>query len=175
MALDAMWAVLNSEVSGVSGVQARIYGGLHDTPAFFAEVSEVSSTVYKGHCVAVISGKASSDTPLQNQRYHAQPAWALGRTPDTPATPKKFNLGPKAANELLLGDLLTTEHKEPKRIFRQRGPWLTVSEKSAARAYHAHHFKCRACIAAGQGNRYGSRCAIGLALWNTYSRIETTG
>jgi hypothetical protein len=167
MALDAMWTVLNAEVSGVSRVQAPIYGGLQDTPAFSAEVPEVSSTVYKGHCVAVISGRAFSDTPLQNQRYQPQPAWALACTPDTPATPTKVNLGPKAANELLLGDQLATE---PIRIFRQHGPWLTVSEQLAARAYHAHHFNCRTCIAAGRGNQYGRRCAVGLALWNTYSR-----
>ena len=36
-----------------------------------------------------------------------------------------------------------------------------------ARAYHDHHFKCRTCIAAGQG--VGLRCGIGSALWRAYS------
>ena len=41
--------------------------------------------------------------------------------------------------------------------------------KELAAAYHAHHFSCCTCIAAGQNTRYGKRCAVGLALWNTYS------
>lgn len=36
-----------------------------------------------------------------------------------------------------------------------------------ARAYHAHHFSCTSCIAAGQG--VGLRCGIGSALWRAYS------
>jgi hypothetical protein len=167
MALDAMWAMLNSEASGVSRVQATIDAGSQDTPVFFIEVSEVSKKLCARHYGAMISGVDSPDTPSQKLVYQAQPAWALGCTPDTPATPTKVNHEPKAANELLLGDQLATE---PKRIFRQHGPWLTVSEQSAARAYHAHHFNCQTCIAAGRGSRYGRRCAIGLALWNNYSR-----
>jgi hypothetical protein len=62
----------------------------------------------------------------------------------------------------------TPNPPEPKRLFRQRGPWLTGAEQSAAQAYHAHHFNCHPCIAAGRGNRRGRRCAVGLALWNTY-------
>jgi hypothetical protein len=46
--------------------------------------------------------------------------------------------------------------------------WLNDTEQLAAQAYHAHHFNCHPCIAAGRGNRHGSRCAVGLALWNTY-------
>ena len=47
-------------------------------------------------------------------------------------------------------------------------PWLTGTAQSAAQAYHAHHFNCYPCIAAGRGNRRSRRCAVGLALWNTY-------
>ena len=36
-------------------------------------------------------------------------------------------------------------------------------------AYLAHHFKCKACIAAGRGLRYGLRCGTGAALWREYS------
>jgi hypothetical protein len=46
--------------------------------------------------------------------------------------------------------------------------WLNNTEQLAAQAYHAHHFNCHPCIAAGRSNRHGSRCAVGLALWNTY-------
>ena len=38
-----------------------------------------------------------------------------------------------------------------------------------AAAYHAHHFKCPACIAAGRGAGYGLRCGTGAALWTSYS------
>lgn len=32
--------------------------------------------------------------------------------------------------------------------------------------YYRHHFRCRLCIAAGQG--YGQRCGPGLVLWQAY-------
>lgn len=37
-----------------------------------------------------------------------------------------------------------------------------------AAAYHAHHFNCPTCIAAGRGSRYGQRCGAGMALWRAY-------
>jgi len=37
---------------------------------------------------------------------------------------------------------------------------------SLAVAYHAHHFHCPQCIAAGQWR--GTRCATGAKLWATY-------
>ena len=40
--------------------------------------------------------------------------------------------------------------------------------KELAAAYHAHHFNCRTCIAAGRGSRYGQRCGAGMALWRLY-------
>ncbi len=61
---------------------------------------------------------------------------------------------------------------EPKRPFRQRGPWLTGTEQSAGRNYDAHHFNCHSCIAAGLGKQYGNRCAIGQALWTAYAGSE---
>jgi hypothetical protein len=41
--------------------------------------------------------------------------------------------------------------------------------KELAAAYHAHHFNCPICIAAGRGPRYGQRCGVGMALWRAYS------
>ena len=38
--------------------------------------------------------------------------------------------------------------------------------RELATAYHLHHFKCSACIAAGRGAVYGLRCGAGAALWN---------
>ena len=40
--------------------------------------------------------------------------------------------------------------------------------KELAAAYHAHHFNCPTCIAAGRGDRYGQRCGAGMALWRSY-------
>ena len=40
--------------------------------------------------------------------------------------------------------------------------------KKLAAAYHAHHFKCRTCIAAGRCSRYGQRCGAGMVLWRAY-------
>ena len=37
-----------------------------------------------------------------------------------------------------------------------------------ATAYHAHHFKCPFCIAAGRGAQYGLRYGVGVALWKSY-------
>ena len=37
--------------------------------------------------------------------------------------------------------------------------------RELAAAYHAHHFSCQTCIAAGKGDRYGLRCGVGTALW----------
>lgn len=38
-----------------------------------------------------------------------------------------------------------------------------------AAAYHAHHFACQACIAAGRGSQYGQRYAVGITLWRKYA------
>lgn len=46
--------------------------------------------------------------------------------------------------------------------------WLALDA-----AYHAHHFNCPTCIAAGRGSRYGLRCGAGAALWRAYSQHET--
>ena len=40
--------------------------------------------------------------------------------------------------------------------------------RELAAAYHAHHFGCPVCIAAGRGDAYGMRCGTGAALWTDY-------
>lgn len=40
--------------------------------------------------------------------------------------------------------------------------------KELAAAYHAHHFHCPTCVAAGQRLGYGPRCGVGMALWVGY-------
>ena len=164
MALDALWAVLIPEVSGVSKVQAPIHAGLRDTPAVLPEVSRVSSNDSGGTVTTIPSNADTPDTPLENVRYQAQAAWALGCTLDTPDTPEKINADIQSTETAA-----TPTQFGEKRLFRQRGPWLTGAEQSAAQTYYGHHFNCHSCIAAGRGTQYGRRCAVGLALWNDYN------
>ncbi len=165
MALSSWLASLKADVSSVSGVQAPIHAGLG---RYVTETAGVSGVSGSGGTVA----SDTADTAGNMQAYQAQPAWALACTGDTADTCKKINTETHAANELFSGDLLTVAPTGPKRVFRQRGPWLTGTEQSAAQAYHAHHFNCHQCIAAGRGTRYGRRCAAGLALWNDYTGAD---
>ncbi len=164
MALKSWLASLNADVSGVSGVQAPIDAGLGRYVTKTADVSGVSGS---GDVVA----SDTADTAVQNQTYQAKPAYSLACTGDTAETCKNINAQAHAANELLSGDLLTQE-PGPKRIFRQRGPWLTEREQSSAAAYNRHHVNCHQCIAAGRGEQYGERCSLGLALWSDYNGID---
>ena len=43
--------------------------------------------------------------------------------------------------------------------------------RELAQAYHAHHFNCSTCIAAGRGAGYSLRCGVGAALWTSYQNI----
>lgn len=165
MALKSWLASLKADVSNVSGVQAPIHAGLGRYVTDTADVSGVSG---RGGMVA----SDTADTAGKLQAYQAQPAWALACTGDTADTCKKINTEAHVANELLYGDLLTSAPVEPKRLFRKRGPWLTDTEQSAAQAYHAHHFNCHTCIAAGRGTLNGGRCVVGLALWSDYTGVD---
>lgn len=46
--------------------------------------------------------------------------------------------------------------------------------RASAASYHAHHFSCPTCIAAGRGLEYGMRCGPGLLLWDAYAKQLTT-
>ena len=162
MALKSWLASLKADVSSVSGVQASIHAGLG---RYVTETADVSGVSGRGGMVAI----DTADTVGNMQAYQAQPTWALACTGDTADTCKEINTETHAANEPLTGDLLTTE---PQRLFRPRGPWLTDTEQAAAQAYHAHHFNCNTCIAAGRGIRCGRRCVAGLALWSNYTRTD---
>lgn len=160
MALKSWLASLKADVSSVSGVQAPIHAGLGRYVTDTADVSGVSG---RGGMVA----SDTADTAGKVQTYQAQPAWALACTGDTADTCKKINA------EIQTTEAAATPNETgPKRLFRQRGPWLTCGENSAAQAYHAHHFNCHTCIAAGRGIRYGRRCAVGLALWSGYTGAD---
>lgn len=44
--------------------------------------------------------------------------------------------------------------------------------RELAAAYHAHHFTCQHCIAAGRGAGYGLRCGTGTVLWCAYAQAD---
>ena len=48
-------------------------------------------------------------------------------------------------------------------------PTDPVAWRELAAAYHAHHFHCQTCIAAGRSSQYGLRCGTGAALWRAYA------
>jgi hypothetical protein len=156
MALKSWLASLKADVSNVSGVQAPIHAGLG---RYVTETAGVSGVSGSGGMVA----SDTADTAVEKLTYQAEPAWALVCMPDTADTCKKINTDIQSTEA---ADIPT--QTEPRRLFRQRGLWLTGTEQSAAQTYHAHHFNCPTCIAAGQGTLYGGRCVVGLALWNTY-------
>ena len=160
MALKSWLASLKADVSNVSGVQAPIHAGLG---RYVTETADVSGVSGSGGMGAI----DTADTVGNMQTYQAQPAWALACTGDTADTCRKTNADIQTTDEVP-----TPTQTEPRRLFRQRGPWLTVTEQSAAQAYHAHHFNCHQCIAAGRGSWYGRRCTVGLALWSNYTGTD---
>ena len=85
-----------------------------------------------------------------------------------------LSLPVEPTNPTVVSTTLAAAQPEAKRLFRQRGPWLTDPESIAAKEYHAHHFNCPTCIAAGRGSRYGQRCGAGMALWSGYQVGESS-
>ena len=84
-------------------------------------------------------------------------------TPATFATPAPLVLSPVATVATVAvakRDELAANDAEP--------PADPNAWKELAAAYHAHHFNCPTCIAAGRGSRYGQRCGTGMALWRAY-------
>ena len=61
-------------------------------------------------------------------------------------------------------DELAANHPEP--------PSNPQAWRELAAVYHAHHFACQTCIAAGRGNQYGLRCGTGTALWRAYAQAD---
>lgn len=49
-------------------------------------------------------------------------------------------------------------------------PTPTQDWPAMAQSYHAHHFQCPQCIAAGIG--YGQRCQTGQLLWTAYQEAS---
>lgn len=181
MALKSWLSSLKADVSSITAVQAPIYAGLQQ---YAIETMGVSGLSESGGKVA----PDTADTAARSQPYHAEPAWALGCTGDTADTCKKIDTEASAEIQRLIQRLIahrltsdpavsTTEPTvaaKPEPRTNRCIPWLTEREAIASKAYHAHHFACHQCIAAGRGKQYGTRCTVGLALWDDYSGAAPT-
>jgi hypothetical protein len=60
---------------------------------------------------------------------------------------------------------------EPAPATRQSHQEWVQTWQPLADAYHAHHFACAVCVAAGKG--FGLRCGAGAALWLTYTEYPS--
>ena len=96
------------------------------------------------------------------QRYLKSRAADTADTPDTPDTSrvdgpcKDSPTGPAQAAGAAGSAVTPPAVPDP-------NAWRVLSA-----AYHAHHFACHVCIAAGRGAQYGLRCGVGAALWVAY-------
>ena len=99
------------------------------------------------------------DTSEKNTGYQCKAPIHAGCTPDTPDTPR-FADTPAIVQTGQLGEAVNDPAPEP--------PTDPNAWHELATAYHLHHFKCSACIAAGRGAVYGLRCGTGAALWTSY-------
>ena len=103
-------------------------------------------------------------TPENSMGLQPKPAWIGACTPATSVTPHFGDTQantPKPAPELT--DCTPAPAAQPAAPAPDVENWRVL-----ASAYHAHHFKCPVCIAAGRGVRYGLPCGVGAALWVAY-------
>ena len=114
----------------------------------------------------------ASDTPdtlEKNMGYQRKANAHAGCTPDTSDTPcfadtcATTQIEPfgEAVNDQALAVMPAPEPPPDPNAWRE-----------LATAYHAHHFGCPLCVAAGRGTGYGLRCGTGAALWATYDKAS---
>ena len=130
-----------------------------DAPLQLSKVAEVAK-------VAVANGQQAAEKGIQA-------TMAL-----TASTQRPPGLSPKLlAASLALDALQAGLDRDPSIVAsgspgqeaRQEAPEPSANPaawRELAQAYHAHHFACKTCIAAGQGR--GLRCGCGAALWTKY-------
>ncbi len=67
-------------------------------------------------------------------------------------------LVPLREHRAALADALQSEPAEPSPSVQADTNPEPTDWRALAAAYHAHHFNCATCIAAGRGRQYGLRC-----------------
>ena len=100
------------------------------------------------------------DTSNKNMGYQRKAPIHAGCTPDTSDTPCLLDTR-AIAQTRPFGEAVNDPNQEP--------PTDPNAWRELGAAYHAHHFNCQTCIAAGRGAQYGLRCGVGTALWRAYS------
>jgi hypothetical protein len=115
------------------------------------------------------------DTPDTSQKitgYQRKASFYAGCTPDTPDT-SRFGDAQESVQLEPVGEASndpeppTTESAPTTQQGYQE--WVRTWQPLAD-AYHAHHFGCAVCVAAGKGS--GLRCGTGAALWTAYNATE---
>jgi hypothetical protein len=102
------------------------------------------------------------DTPEKITGYQRKAPIHAGCTLDTPDTPRFIDT-PIIVQIGLIEALAANDLSPPPEPSPDPNAW-----RELAQAYHAHHFSCPVCIAAGRGAVYGLRCGVGAALWINY-------
>jgi hypothetical protein len=100
-------------------------------------------------------GPAGPGGPGQKQSYPENVKLTQAKAANDPAHKNPRSVGATAANA--------------------RAYWCNDENKVAYQDYHAHHFNCPQCIAAGRGSHYGQRCAKGLELLAICNNPPTKG
>ena len=122
-------------------------------------------------------GADTPDTLEISMGYQRKPSIHAACTLDTRDTPCFVDT---RGNVQIVPIDVAANDPEPDALENLRKPEVAAPEPSTnpnawrelAQAYHAHHFVCSTCIAAGRGAMYGLRCGVGAALWSHYQSNE---
>jgi len=101
-------------------------------------------------------------TPHKTAGVTVRMAYSLGCTPVTSVPPENDDDGEHAQT---CNTQFAANDPEPS---INPADW-----RELAAEYHAHHFDCKLCIAAGRGAQYGLRCGTGSALWTAYQNTNS--
>ena len=124
------------------------------------------------------------DTSEKNMGYQRKAPVHAGCTPDTFDTPRFVDTqaivqtgrpgeagndpAPASAPPVNL-PITTLDTKEMPLSSESAEPPIDLDAwRILAHVYHAHHFNCKFCIAAGRGTGYGLRCGTGAVLHAAY-------
>lgn len=122
-------------------------------------------------------------TPEKSTGLQPEPAWIGACTFVTPVTPLFVDTRAIVQIGEAGNGLARPEPDAPENLIKPAMPVAANDPtpepptdpnawRELAAAYHAHHFNCSVCIAAGRGAGYGLRCGAGAALWIPYDRAS---
>jgi len=144
---------------GLKSFLARLQSRAADTP----DTSEKSTGYQRKPIEHAGCTLDTSDTPLLNNTHEDAQIGQFGEAVNDPA-----GFSPDG-QENLRKPVIVAVADDP----GPEPPFDPDAWRELAEAYHAHHFSCAYCIAAGRGNRYGVHCGVGAALWTSYENTQT--